>query len=379
MTSLRLYATPTERLEIYLRTLRSQRGQTLIITPEILDTLWLADVLRVSKQRLTILTSQQSKAAAWQSYTAFATGKAEVLIGTRFAAAVPASKLAHLFIDRDEDASHYQSDMHPHYDARTILELRAKGERVPLTILSETPRVERYPLLNPELTNGGKVGVIVSLRDHWRSGQAGFLTTTLTDAIARALDAKKQTILFLNRKGYANLYECRDCRELTAAQSVLFCPRCHCPDLKERRPGIARLVAEVSKLFPDARVSLLERAREGQKPLPYPGSDIIICTEVYLHWYRTRAYDEQVGCVGIVFPDPLWHKPDFRANELALTLLRGFQNIAAAKQADCIVQTADPDSRVIRALAGELQTFYTDELADRRALGYPPYGNSSHY
>lgn len=374
MTALCVATTPGERIAAYRPSIKKTKGQLLIIAPEVADVQWLAENLRSKKKRMVILTGAQSKASAWASYTAFATGSADLLIGTRLAALAPAPRLAHLFIDRDEDPSHASSDRHPHYDARDILDLRSRLERVPLTIVSETPRVTRFPLFKKDEAEKSPSATVVSLSNHWRSGAPGFLTLALDGAIERALIAKRQTILFLNRKGYANLLECRECHELITERGALFCPRCHCPDLKERKPGIARIAADVKKRFPDASVAVLERSREGQIPLPYPAeADITITTEVFLHWYRMRAYDEKIGCIGILFPDPLWHRPDYRANETALAMLRGFRNIAAARGAEYIIQTADPDSRVIRALVGDLETFYTEELADRKAVGYPPY------
>lgn len=396
--SLETYTTPSDRLNIYLDVLKTAHGQSLVIAPETADVAWLEEALRrKTKKRLVTLTGDLSKTKAWGSYTAFARGDADVLIGTRLACLTPAPRLTHLFLDRDEDPSHLQSDMHPHYDARDVLDLRARLEGVPLTITTETPRVERAVILRPKAEGSPEIlrgacpepcrraqddkkisATISSLHSYWRSGQSGFLTDDLITAITRARDDNLQVVLFLNRKGYTNLVTCKDCGKVIEAgrgekDIPLFCPHCQSPELSLKKPGITRIAADVKKVFPDARVAVVERIREGQPPLPYPDADIIVCTEVFLHWYRTTAFDKPIGCVAAIFADPLWHKPDFRANEQALAVLRSFQNIAAVRHADFIVQTADLDARVIRALAGDLETFYTDELDDRKALGYPPF------
>ncbi|OGL72312.1 hypothetical protein A3D72_01420 [Candidatus Uhrbacteria bacterium RIFCSPHIGHO2_02_FULL_57_19] len=393
-------STPDERLLAHCRMIRQAIAggrQALILAAEEADLRFLADGLGSDFPRLVTLSGSLGIKESWNSMLAFARGSAPLLIGTRLAVLTPARDLGAIIIDREEDPSHKQGEANPRYDARELAARRASALGIPLGVVAETPSIRAFHQNpNTPLPSGAET-ILINLKNEWKSGNPGLLSEQLLRSVAEARQNGKISVLFHNRKGLGGLVVCRDCRDVAACQSCrqpmaaersglvcrncrtvrdipLFCEKCRGPRIAVQKLGVQRLAQDLKKAIPQATIAEIARQKEGQTPPPIPSADVLLGTEALLHWYRTRLYDLPVGLVGVILADGLWHKPEYQANEEALTILAAFSNLAAGKKAPFLVQTLDPDHRVLQALSGRAAEFYKAELEDRTRLLYPPAG-----
>lgn len=375
-----------------LATYRKLKGQALILVPETADVHWFSKKISGALPYHGGL----AKGAAWKNWTAFARDEARVLVATRIGALAPARKLKTIVIERDEDPSHRNTDAEPHYDVRLIAEERAAREDVELVVGTEVPRVVRRPTHSFAVAEP----LVVDLTAERRARNPTLITHALAERIAHVVRCGKKAILLMNRKGLAGAVVCRDCKHLLVcprcevpltlyrhslvcpsckAQSVmpLFCEHCRGPEFVETRVGVQRLFADLKKMFPDVEVSLVSKMSERDKPPPYPTrAGIVVATEVVLHWYRYELFDdERIGLIAPLLADQLWGRPGYASHEIALRTLGSLGMLARRHRAEFVVQTYALDSPVINALQGRMSKFYEEELADRKTLGYPPFGH----
>jgi len=251
--------------------------------------------------------------------------------------------------------------------------------------------------------DGAPPVTVVDLRD---APFGTILSPPLTEAIAACLAAGKKALLFLNRKGYSPVLQCRDCGQAVKCPAcavgwvyhkhdgLLRCGHCgrtgqapeNCPSCLGARLlpsgfGTEAVEEAVRVQFPEARVARLERDRPGGDranlailTLLQAGElNILIGTQLVV----TRSPRPVVSLVGLVHPDAALNLPDFRAAERAYHTLREVMALADHKDstARIVMQTYVPQHHVIRALAErDPRLFYDNELAARKALSYPPFG-----
>lgn len=395
-----VFRSPNERLNIHSEIVRlaiAKGRQALILSPEEADLKFLARGLRRVAPNLVTLSGAQGIREAWKSMMAFGRGAAPLLIGTRLAAATPARNLGTIIIDREEDPSHKQSDANPRYDAREIAGRRSARGGLPLVIVSETPRLNVFYNQQDIPVPTGTPPRVINLKNEWRGGDSGLLSRPIIDALAESRQNGKLSILLHNRKGLGGLVVCRDCHETvvcgscnrplaaertglicrncgTARDIPLFCKRCRGPRMTIKKLGIVRLAQDLKKNIRGITVAEIARRKEGAAPPPLPSADVLLGTEAMLHWYRNELFELPLGLVGIVLADSLWQKPEYLANEEALSVLVTLRNIAEKAQVPLVIQTLDPDHRALRALAENPGNFYRTELNDRERLNYPPAG-----
>ncbi|MEO7602324.1 MAG: primosomal protein N' [Sphingomicrobium sp.] len=350
---------------------------------------------------------------AWRG---IASGEAQVVVGARSALFLPYPKLGLIVVDEAHEPSFKQEDG-VQYHARDAAVMRAKFEDIPVILSSATPAIEskqmvaqgRYrEVVLPNRFAGAKLPAISAIdmtRDPPPRGR--WLAPTLVAGLEANLEAGEQSLLFLNRRGFAPLTLCRSCGHRFVCPNCtawmvehrlmhrLACHHCghvmpppaKCPECGDEDslvacgPGVERIADEVAALFPDARVAIVtsdtiwspQRAAEFVAAMDEGTIDIVIGTQLVTKGYHFP----NLTLVGVVDADLGLQGGDLRAAE------RSFQQISQVagragrgdKPGRVLVQTHDPNNAVIAALvAGDAPGFYAAETEARREAAMPPFG-----
>lgn len=405
--------TGSGKTEVYLelaeRALAEGRG-AIILVPEIALSGQLSatvaarfgDMVVVAHSRLT----PSQRLAAWRRLRR---GEARVVVGPRSAVFAPLPDPGLIVIDEEHESA-YKSGQAPRYHARQIAFRRAREEGATLVMGSATPSVEAWSLMErdvirrhrlPNRVAGGAPPAIelVDLR-----GQPGTISDRLAGEVDRSLQLGRQSLLFLNRRGFATLFHCRSCGyehhcpncsvALTFHQSSgrlqchycgfrgaapEACPQCGSLDTAFSGFGTEQVEQEVRNRFPGARVARLDA--DAGRPVG--------ATERILADFREGHTDILLGTqmvakglnfpglrlVGVIHADTALSLPDFRAAERTFALLVQVAGRAGRYHPDglVIVQTYRPDFPAIQAaVRADLDGFYASELRTREALAFPP-------
>ena len=342
-------------------------------------------------------------------------GGADIVVGTRSAIFAPLENIGLIIIDEEQEHT-YRSESSPRYAAHEVARQRAAENGALLLLASATPSTEsfyaarqgRTQLVRLTQRYGGNPlpsVKIVDMRAELAAGNPREISLVLEDAIRRNLDAGKQTILLLNRRGYQTMAQCDDCRE------VLKCPKCsvpmvyhkashkllchycgsqmdpppkNCPacggKLQYRGFGTQKAEEELAKLFPEACILRMDQdstaAKDAHEKLLARFADheydIMVGTQMV-----AKGLDfEDVTLVGVLGIDSLLFAQGFRAYETVFSLIT--QVVGRSGRAKdpgfAIIQTTDPDNPVLNlAAAQDYDAFFEQEIAYRRLGLYPPF------
>jgi primosomal protein N' (replication factor Y) (superfamily II helicase) len=413
--------TGSGKTEVYLRAIararESGRG-ALVLVPEIALTPQLAGRFRARfGGEVALLHSGLSDSERHAEWLRLRRADARICVGVRSAVFAPVQDLAIVVVDEEHDPSFKQEDG-PAYQARDLAVVRAKQAGALCLLGSATPSLEslenarrgRYRLLEmPSRVDDRPLPEveIVDLGEGRRSGFApgiGLLSRWLSDALRVTFAARQQSILFLNRRGFQTLVLCESCGREERCESCsvsltyhrrrgsLLCHYCGrvervtpvCPACGGPRRGVGvgteQVEAAVRELLPSARVARLDRdavasaddiagvlARFANREI-----DVLVGTQMV-----TKGHDfPGVTLVGVVLADTALALPDFRAAERTFQLLTQVAGRAGrgAEAGRVLVQTWNPQSPAIACAVGhDYARFAEDELASRRALGWPPF------
>ena len=345
-----------------------------------------------------------------------ATGAVKVVAGARSALFLPFQSLGLIVVDEEHDAAYKQEDRVP-YQARDMAVLRGHLEDFPVILSSATPSVEsranadqgRYArIILPQRYGGTKLPEITAIDLRETPPEAGrFLSQPLVEAVAETLDAGEQSLLFLNRRGYAPLTLCRrcghrfECPNCTAwlvehrFRRQLLCHHCGfsgpvpdaCPSCGAEEslvacgPGVERIAEEVADRFPEARIAILSsdivpgpRAmRDLLKMIADGGADIVIGTQLAAKGHNFPM----MTLVGVVDADLGLATNDPRGGERTFQVLEQVIGRAGRVRdgARAMVQSYDPGHPILKALIQrDREGFYARELDARREAGMPPFG-----
>lgn len=351
-----------------------------------------------------------------QTWRQVATGEIRVVAGARSALFLPFHELGLIVVDEEHDPAYKQEDG-VHYHARDMAVVRASLTAIPAILVSATPSLEsrvnaeagKYSHVRLEKRFGDADLPTVSVIDMRRHPPArgGFLSPQLLAAMKATLARGEQSLLFLNRRGYAPLTLCRVCghrfecpncsawlvehrfrRQLQChhcghAEAVPeACPNCGALDhLVACGPGVERLAEEVLAHFPQARTILLSsdlaggagRLRLELEAIAKGEVDIVIGTQIVAKGHNFP----KMTCVGVVDADLGLANGDPRAAERTFQLLSQVTGRAGRTGAASTghLQSYQPDHPVIRTIAsGDLEAFYAREIEARRQAGLPPFG-----
>jgi primosomal protein N' (replication factor Y) len=356
---------------------------------------------------------QTERRRAWN---AIISGEAKIVVGARSALFLPYANLGVIIVDEAHETSFKQEDG-VRYNARDVAVMRGRFEGCPVVLSSATPALEsrvmaeagRYEPLTLTHRYGGaklpRIGLIDLTQDPPPRGQ--WIAPPLLEAMQERLARGEQSLLFLNRRGYAPLTLCRHCGHRFKCPNCsawmvdhrlsgrLACHHCGhaepspsaCPECGETDclvacgPGVERIADEVAALMPEARRAIVtsdtiwspEKAAEFVAQVEARAIDVIIGTQLVTKGYHFP----DLTLVGVIDADIGLEGGDLRAGE------RTFQQIAqvagragrAAKPGEVFIQTRHPEAPVIDALVqGDREAFYAAETQARREANVPPFG-----
>ena len=413
--------TGSGKTEVYFeavaRTLAAGR-QTCIMLPEIALTSQFMD--RFAKRfgatpaEWHSALSPPERARVWR---AAASGEAQVIVGARSALFLPYTNLGLIVVDEEHDQGFKQDDR-VHYQARDMAVVRASLGKIPIVLASATPSIEshvnartgRYRhIVLPSRFSGTDLPEITPIDLRIQQPDKGrWLAPVMVEAIVETLQKGQQTLLFLNRRGYAPLTLCRkcghkfDCPQCTAwlvehrFRNCLNCHHCgfsvpipeRCPHCQAEKsltacgPGVERIAEEVAERFPDAKLALmssdlipgLTEMREMIHQIERGEIQIIIGTQIVAKGHHFP----DLATVGIVDGDlGLAQGADPRSGERTFQLLHQVTGRAGRSFANGrgFVQTYNPEHPVMEAIInGDREAFLEREIHIRQAGLLPPYG-----
>jgi primosomal protein N' (replication factor Y) len=411
--------TGSGKTEVYLRVIAEalEAGKTeLVLVPEISLTPQLAARFRARFGDLVaILHSGLTEQARLGEWSRLRRGDARIAVGARSAVFAPLDRLGVIVVDEEHDGS-FKQDEGVRYHARDVALVRAQRAGAVCVLGSATPSLEsaahaergQYRRLNLTVRPTARpmpIVEIIDLRTYMPDGEA-MLSAPLRTAITETLAAGDQTILFLNRRGFATFVLCRACghsfRCPHCSVSLTYhrhsdrlschycgyqqrvpevCPSCSTKGSIERKGlGTEKVTEAVQVMFPEARVARLDRdvatgakieavlARVARREV-----DVLVGTQMV-----TKGHDfPGVTLVGVLCADTGLNLPDFRASERTFQLLAQVAGRAGRgdRPGKVLIQTYRPHAAaVVAAAAHDYASFFTAETAARAELGYPPHG-----
>ena len=412
--------TGSGKTEVYLEAVAEclrQGRQALVLLPEISLT---QDFIARVEARFG------AKPAEWHSgvtmterrrlWRMVGQGDASFVVGARSALFLPFQDLGLIVVDEEHDTS-YKQEEGVFYNARDMAVLRAAIVGCPIVLASATPCLETWANVEAgkygRLDLGARFGAAelpqmraIDMRpeklpsDRW-------ISSKLVAEVQARIERKEQSLLFINRRGYAPITLCRACGHQVGCDDCdarmvehrflkrLVCHQCGatkpmpvvCPAcgvegrMAAVGPGVERLAEEVAALFPQTRIAVLSsdlfgsaRALKEQIALIAEGAaDIIIGTQIVAKGHNFPL----LTLVGVIDADLGLQGSDLRAAERTFQLMRQVAGRAgrAEKPGEAWLQTYQPEHPVIRAiLGGDEEAFWRAEATERRAAGVPPYG-----
>jgi primosomal protein N' (replication factor Y) len=437
--------TGSGKTEVYLRAIDAvlaRGGQALMLVPEIALTPQLESRVsgRFPGAHVVSAHSGVADAARARAFLAALSGRADIVLGTRLSVFMPLPRLQLIVVDEEHDSSFKQQEG-LRYSARDVAIFRAKQRDIPIVLGSATPSLEtyyhatsgRYRKLDLPLRAVAAAMPTVASVDTRKEKLQDGLSAAMIAAVGTRLEKGEQSLIFLNRRGYAPVLACPACGWIShcrrcAANMVLHlagrgkragpsqafsgplggepsearfsggasCLRCHhcglevaiphaCPDcgnldLQPFGRGTQRLEAKLNELFPAARVLRIDRD-SADSPKKWHAllatihageADILIGTQML-----AKGHDfPQLTLVGAVGADAALFAADFRAPERLFAQLMqvGGRSGRAALPGEVLIQTEYPQHPLYRALIDhDFTTFAREQLAERDAAGFPPF------
>ncbi|GHV75470.1 primosomal protein N' [Spirochaetia bacterium] len=406
--------TGSGKTEVFLRSAEAviREGKSVIyLVPEISLTHQTAEAIgkRFGPIAAT-LHSGMSPSKRLTEWVRIRSGEVRIVVGPRSAVFAPLTALGLIIIDEEHDGS-YKSGNTPRYHARQVAMRRAAITGARLVMGSATPSVEAWKLmgeggitrldLTRRLSGGSPPEIICVSLEHTE----GCLTTELKEEIRKTAQLGRQSILFLNRRGFAYFYHCKQCGyELSCKHcsvSLTYhkskgravchycgysvvppkaCPECGSLEAGFTGFGTEMIEEEVGRTFPELLVQRADADTTGRKGslaetldvFKAGGINILLGTQMVAKGLNFPG----VRLVGVVLADTGLHLPDFRAAERTFSLIVQVAGRAGRYFPDgkVIVQTLRPnDPAITRACALDVEGFFAAELAQREMLGFPPY------
>ena len=412
--------TGSGKTEIYMQLIEKtiSRGKSAImLVPEISLTPQTVSrfISRFGEENIALLHSKLSVGERYDQWNKINEGKAQIVIGARSAIFAPVKNLGLIVIDEEHDES-YQSENTPKYDVIEIAEYLSKKQSITLLLGSATPSMRTFYKAKQNeiklltLSKRANESVlpevqIVDLREELATGNKAMLSRKLKQEIEKNLINKKQTILFLNRRGFSTFVMCRDCGytvkckrcDITLTyhknenmlkchycgyeeRAVNICPECGSKNIKYFGAGTQKLEEEVKEIFPSATtirmdVDTVTKKNSHEEILDKfrnDNIDILIGTQMVVKGHHFP----NVTLVGVITADTNINLGDFRANEKTFQTLTQVAGRAGREKerGRVVIQTYNPENYAIDySKTQNYDLFYNTEIAIRKQLKYPPF------
>ena len=364
-------------------------------------------------ERVTVLNSRMSKGERYDQFLRAMRGEISVIIGPRSALFTPFPDIGLIVVDEEHENA-YKSEQTPRYHARETAVHIAETMNASVVLGSATPSIEayyraksgQYRLFTLEKRASGMAlptVYTVDLREELKAGNRSIFSRKLSDMIYDRLKKHQQTMLFLNKRGYAGFISCRACGHvmkcphcdisLTShrngklvchycgyeSPAVTICPSCGSKYISGFRAGTQQVEELLHKMFPGVRTLRMDMdttsGKEGHEKILSAfadhEADILVGTQMIV-----KGHDfSDVTLVGVLAADMSLYSGDYRASERTFQLLVQAAGRAgrAGIPGEVVIQTYTPDNYSITAAAKQdYESFYEEEIAFRKMLGYPP-------
>ena len=412
--------TGSGKTEVYLQLIEKvlNMGKTsVMLVPEISLTPQTVDrfIARFGQSKIAVLHSKLSVGERYDGWYKIKNGEAKIVIGARSAMFAPVSDLGLIIIDEEHDTS-YKSETTPRYNVKDVARYLAKEYSVPIVFGSATPDMDTYYRakngdielleLTKRANNASLPNInIVDMREELKNGNRSSISMKLYENIKQNLVDKKQTILFLNRRGYSTFIMCRDCGFVAKCKhcniALTFhskenklrchycgyevnpfnsCPECNSKSIKYSGSGTQKLEEEINKIFPSAKnirmdVDTVTKKNSHEDILnkfKNENLDILIGTQMIVKGHHFP----NVTLVGVIFADGSLNIDDYRANERTFQILTQVAGRAGRDKdkGNVIIQTYNPDNLAIEySKEQNYKIFYDTEIKIRKQLKYPPF------
>ncbi|RJP31354.1 MAG: primosomal protein N' [Candidatus Omnitrophota bacterium] len=410
--------TGSGKTEVYLQSIErvlQMRKTALVLIPEISLTPQTMDRFRSRfGESVGILHSSLGQGERYDEWRLARQGKRRIIVGTRSAIFAPLDNLGIVIVDEEHEGSYKQNDPNPRYHGRDLAVARANMAGVLCLLGSATPAIESsYNVrtgkyggirLTQRVSRHGLAGVqLIDMRG--RSEEEEILSKELQEALWIRYENRQQSILFLNRRGFATTLTCKHCGQVITcdhcsvalvyhrSRNLLLChhcdfrrdlpdicPSCHDKFIRQRGFGTERVVQKVESIIPEARVVRLDKDTTSRKgdherlltPFRRGEADVLVGTQMI-----AKGLDfPNVTLVGVINADYALSLPDFRAAERTFTLLTQVAGRAGRGEnpGDVFLQSYCPDHYSIQlAIYQNYDAFYEREIRYRRLITFPPF------
>ena len=400
-------------MEMIARVIRDGK-QAIVLIPEI--ALTYQTVMRFYKRfgnRISILNSRMSNGERYDQMMRAKEGGIDVMIGPRSALFTPFPNLGLIVIDEEHEPT-YKSEQIPRFHARETAIARAKLEHASVVLGSATPSLEafyraeqgEYEMLTlRERSQKQALPQVhtIDLREELKAGNRSIISKKLHELIEDRLDKSQQTILFINRRGYAGFISCRSCGYVAKCphcdvsmtshrggklvchycgyevKEYEVCPECGSNHIGGFRAGTQQIEELVKQEFPQARVLRMDmdttKEKDGHEKIletfANEEADILIGTQMIV-----KGHDfPNVTLVGILAADLSLYADDYRAGERTFQLLTQAAGRAGRGKSagEVVIQTYSPEHYAVQTAAKQdYEAFYEEEISYRELMGYPP-------
>lgn len=412
--------TGSGKTEIYIQSVKLclEKGKdSIILVPEIaLADQTIDSFKKRFKDKIAILHSRLSKGERYQQFRMIANSEVKIAIGVRTAIFAPFKNLGIIIIDEEHDTA-YKEEKFVHYNSRDVGIMRGKLTDSIVILGSATPSLESYYnsvtkkfhyfYLPERVENKAlpKVQVVDMKKEISQIGHYTILSNQLKEAIVKNFEKGKQTLIFLNRRGYSNFlfcplcgytFKCKNCSvTLTFHKKLLNllchycgyiinipdnCPQCLGYTLKPAGSGTEKVTEEIEKIIPYAKIERMDRdstAKKGDlegilKRIKKKEIDILVGTQMV-----TKGHNfPDITLVGVILADYSLNIPDFRSSERTFQLLTQVAGRAGRgeEEGKVIIQTFLPNHYVITsAVTQNFLDFAKEEIKLRNELSFPPF------
>lgn len=412
--------TGSGKTEVYMEMIEKMiqmRRQAIVLIPEI--ALTYQTLLRFYTRfgdRVSVMNSKLSAGERFDQFERARKGEIDIMIGPRSALFTPFERLGLVIIDEEHEGS-YKSETMPKYHARDVAMELCQMKEASLVLGSATPSMEAFFQAQtgkiklfklPKRLSGGELPTvhIADLREELRQGNRSIFSRRLQELLADRLAKKEQSMLFINRRGYAGFVSCRACGH------VMKCPHCdvslsehrdgrlvchycgytqpmvqNCPTCGSKyilgfRAGTQQIEEALQKQFPGARILRMDADTTKQKDsyeeilskFANREADILVGTQMIV-----KGHDfPYVTLMGVIAADLSLHTADFRAAERTFQLITQAAGRAGrgTRPGEVVIQTYQPEHyAVVHAANQDYDGFFQEEIAFRRLMSYPPVSN----
>lgn len=416
--------TGSGKTQVYIRAAAeclAQDKTAIILVPEIILTDQIVKrFVDVFGDEVVVFHSKITVAERNNSWERLRRKDSHIIIGARSAVFAPATDIGLIVMDEEHDHSYKQEDM-TRYHARNVAEWRAEAHSCPLILGSATPSIVSYykaqqgeytllELPNRIFNQPMPRVTIVDMKEELLHGNYSVFSDTMRELIANTLNKREQMIMLLNRRGYSTFVMCRSCGEPIKCPhcdvAMVYhqdneelkchycdyhqaipkeCPQCHSHKIKFFGSGTQKVEEALRKQFPQARIARLDqdvalkkgRGEEVLHQFAQGQFDILLGTQMV-----SKGHDfPNVTAVGILTADSVLNIPLYTAAERTFDLLTQTAGRAGRGQlpGHVVVQTYNPlNYAIIKSKVHDYVGFYKEEIENRRALRYPPFGHMIH-